>query len=357
MAPLVLAMKAHGGFEVQVCVTGQHREMLDPVLRLFGIVPEHDLNVMRPSQSLKDITVSILDGLAPILEERRPDYVLVHGDTTTTFSAALAAYYRRIPVGHVEAGLRTGNNYSPWPEEGNRRLAGVLAEAHFAPTDEARQNLLRENVADGRIVVTGNTVIDALLLVGGMFEEDQALRERMRAAFGFLREGSPMVLITAHRRENFGQGIRCICGALKTLAGRHPEADFVYPLHLNPKVRSAATGILSGIANVHLVEHQEYAHFVYLMHRSRFILTDSGGIQEEAPSLGKPVLVMREFTERPEAVAAGTVRLVGSNEAGLVEACGRLLTDEAEFKRMAFAHNPYGDGQACRRIMDFLLKG
>jgi UDP-N-acetylglucosamine 2-epimerase (non-hydrolysing) len=354
MAPLVLHLQATAGVHSRVCVTAQHRQMLDQVLQLFEIRPDHDLDLMRPGQDLTSITSEILRSLKPVLEQERPDLVLVHGDTTTTFAATLAAFYQRIPVGHVEAGLRTGNLYSPWPEEANRRLTGALARLHFAPTPVSRDNLLRENVPAERIVVTGNTVIDALLRVRAKLEGDAALQQRFAAQFPFLRAGARMLLITGHRRENFGDGFERICRAIATLARRHPDLDLVYPVHLNPNVREPVQRLLSGIANVHLVEPQDYLPFVYLMTRSTVILTDSGGIQEEAPALGKPVLVMRDTTERPEAIEAGTARLVGTDEASIADGVTLLLEDAGEYRRMSIAHNPYGDGRACERIVQSL---
>lgn len=350
MAPLVRRLQGEAGITSRVCVTAQHRQMLDQVLELFEIRPDHDLDVMRPGQDLFTITAEILQSIRGVYEQEQPDIVLVHGDTTTTFAASLAAFYLRIPVGHVEAGLRTGNIYSPWPEEANRRLTGALARLHFAPTDTARDNLRREDTPDDRIVVTGNTVIDALLEVRGRLQSSDELRTSLAARFPFLR-GGRMLLITGHRRENFGDGFERICQAIASLAHRYPDMDLVYPVHLNPNVREPVNRLLSGIANVHLIEPQDYLPFVYLMTQATVILTDSGGIQEEAPSLGKPVLVMRDTTERPEAVAAGTVRLVGTDARAIVDGVSLLLDDRAEYERMSFAHNPYGDGRACERIV------
>ena len=351
MAPLVKALAAEAGIEARVCVTAQHRQMLDQVLELFEITPDYDLNIMKPGQTLSGITSEILTRIEPVLVEFKPDLVLVHGDTSTTLATTLAAYYQRIPVGHVEAGLRTGNIYSPWPEEANRKLTGALAKLHFAPTTQSQANLLREGV-DGAVVhVTGNTVIDALLMVKARLETDQALAAQLADRFPMLRKNARLVLITGHRRENFGDGFERICAAIRDLAIEFPEADFVYPVHLNPNVREPVNRILQGQANVHLIEPQDYLPFVYLMTRSTLILTDSGGIQEEAPSLGKPVLVMRDTTERPEAVSAGTVKLVGTDVAAIAEGVRTLLTNPDEYQRMAFAHNPYGDGKACERIV------
>lgn len=354
MAPLVKALAAAPGIQARTCVTGQHRQMLDQVLELFGIQPEYDLNVMQPKQTLSMVTSQILLGMAPVLQDFQPDLVLVHGDTATTFATTLAAFYEKIAVGHVEAGLRTGDLYSPWPEEANRCLTGRLARWHFAPTAQTRDNLLREGVAPDAIAVTGNTVIDALLLTVQRLREDAALREAQQRHFDFLRPDARMVLITGHRRENFGGGFERICEAVARLARQHPEVDFVYPVHLNPQVREPVNRLLSGHTNIHLIEPLDYLPFVYLMGRSHLILTDSGGIQEEAPSLGKPVLVMRQTTERPEAVQAGTVRLVGTDTQAICSGVEELLTDEALYTRMAMAHNPYGDGQASARIIAFL---
>jgi UDP-N-acetylglucosamine 2-epimerase (non-hydrolysing) len=350
MAPLVQALLDDARFDTRVCVTGQHRQMLDQVLELFAIRPDHDLAVMQPGQDLTDITAAILRGLRGVLAQVRPDVVLVHGDTTTTFATTLASYYQRIPVGHVEAGLRTGDLYAPWPEEANRKLTAVLAALHFAPTDSARQNLLREGVAPQTIVVTGNTVIDALLQVVGRLRRDHALQLAQAARFAFLRPEAQMVLVTGHRRESFGGGFERICQALSRTADKFPNVDIVYPVHLNPQVREPVSRLLVGIPNVHLIEPQDYLPFVYLMERAAVILTDSGGIQEEAPALGKPVLVMRETTERPEAAQAGTVRLVGTGVEAIASALAELLTDPEACRRMSVAHNPYGDGRACGRV-------
>jgi len=354
MAPLVKRLEATPGIDSRVCVTAQHRQMLDQVLELFEIEPHHDLNVMRPGQDLFSITSEVLQATRRVYEAERPDIVLVHGDTTTTFAASLAAFYQRIPVGHVEAGLRTGNLYSPWPEEANRKLTASLARLHFAPTPAARDNLLRENVAPDRIVVTGNTVIDALLAVRHKLEATPLLGSGFARQFSYLPEGSRVLLVTGHRRENFGDGFERICEALASLARRYEDLQLVYPVHLNPNVREPVQRLLSGIGNVHLIEPLDYLPFVYLMSRATVILTDSGGIQEEAPSLGKPVLVMRDTTERPEAVEAGTVRLVGTCTRSIVDGVSLLLDDRTEYERMSFAHNPYGDGHACERIAQML---
>jgi len=354
MAPLVKLLEQQQDIESVVCVTAQHRQMLDQVLELFDIKPAHDLNIMKPGQTLAGITTEILNRIEVVLTQEKPDLILVHGDTSTTFATALAAYYHRIAVGHVEAGLRTGDIYSPWPEEANRKLTGALAKLHFAPTEQSKNNLLSENVDPVGITVTGNTVIDALLWVKAKLEEDQALSQSLSDRFPFLRDNRKLVLITGHRRENFGDGFERICSAIKSLAVKFPDADFVYPVHLNPNVREPVGRILDGVSNVHLVEPQDYLPFVYLMTRSTVILTDSGGIQEEAPSLGKPVLVMRDTTERPEAVAAGTVRLVGTNMERIKNEVSLLLTDEQAYNEMSFAHNPYGDGKACERIVEII---
>lgn len=354
MAPLVHALARDPHFEAKVCVTAQHREMLDQVLKLFSIVPDYDLNIMQPGQGLTEITCRILEGLKPVLESFKPDVVLVHGDTTTTMAASLAAFYQRIPVGHVEAGLRTGDLSSPWPEEGNRTLTGHLATYHFAPTETSRQNLLRENIADNRITITGNTVIDALFWVRDRVLSDEALRNELTQRYPFLANGKKMILVTGHRRESFGRGFEQICHALAEIAANNPDVQIVYPVHLNPNVSEPVNRILGHVENVMLIEPQDYLPFVWLMNRVWLILTDSGGIQEEAPSLGKPVLVMREMTERPEAVSAGTVCLVGTDSQRIVNEVTRLLHDESAWQAMSRAHNPYGDGQACHRILSAL---
>ena len=354
MAPLVHALAKDPHFEAKVCVTAQHREMLDQVLKLFSIVPEYDLNIMQPGQGLTEITCRILEGLKPVLESFKPDVVLVHGDTTTTMAASLAAFYQRIPVGHVEAGLRTGDLSSPWPEEGNRTLTGHLATYHFAPTETSRQNLLRENIADNRIAVTGNTVIDALFWVRDRVLSDEALRNELTQRYPFLANGKKMILVTGHRRESFGRGFEQICHALAEISANNPDVQIVYPVHLNPNVSEPVKRILGHVENVMLIEPQDYLPFVWLMNRAWLILTDSGGIQEEAPSLGKPVLVMRDMTERPEAVSAGTVCLVGTDSQRIVNEVTRLLQDEFAYQAMSRAHNPYGDGQACHRILSAL---
>ncbi|NJD84915.1 non-hydrolyzing UDP-N-acetylglucosamine 2-epimerase [Candidatus Erwinia dacicola] len=354
MAPLVHALAQEEGIESRLCVTAQHREMLDQVLQLFSIVPDYDLNIMQPGQGLTEITSRILEGLKTVFTDFTPDVVLVHGDTTTTFAASLSAFYHRIPVGHVEAGLRTGDLWSPWPEEANRTLTGHLASYHFTPTTSSQQNLLRENLPAQRIFVTGNTVIDALFWVRDRVLSDDALRNSFAARYPFLAANKKMILVTGHRRESFGDGFERICNALAEIARLHPDTQIVYPVHLNPNVSEPVNRILSGIDNIILIEPQEYLPFVWLMDRAWLILTDSGGIQEEAPSLGKPVLVMRDTTERPEAVAAGTVMLVGTDGEKIVIEVNRLLTDEEAWYTMSRAHNPYGDGLACQRIVQAL---
>ncbi|MCE2594715.1 UDP-N-acetylglucosamine 2-epimerase (non-hydrolyzing) [Motilimonas cestriensis] len=352
MAPLVHALANEKNIEARVCVTAQHREMLDQVLSLFEIQPDYDLNIMSPGQTLTEVTTHILTALKPVLEDFKPDLVLVHGDTTTTFSTALAAFYQQIAIGHVEAGLRTGNLYSPWPEEANRSLTGVLTALHFAPTEQAQQNLVTENINEDKIDITGNTVVDALLMVQQKLASNTELSSRLAATFPMLDESKKLILVTGHRRESFGDGFERICLALAEIAKAHPDVQILYPMHLNPQVREPVQRILSGIDNVLLIEPQEYLPFVYLMTRAHLILTDSGGIQEEAPSLGKPVLVMRDTTERPEAVTAGTVKLVGTNTQVMIDAVNLLLTDQDEYQAMSLAHNPYGDGKACERIID-----
>lgn len=354
MAPLVHALVADRRFDSRVCVTAQHREMLDQVLSLFEITPDYDLNLMKPGQALSDVTSGILKGIESVLEDFKPDVVLVHGDTATTFATALAAYYRQIPVGHVEAGLRTGKIYSPWPEEGNRKLTGALTRYHFAPTETSKQNLLNENILASNIAVTGNTVIDALLWVKNKLDHDVLLRDELAALFPMLDSEKKLVLVTGHRRESFGGGFERICEALREISNEHADSQVVYPVHLNPNVQEPVNRLLADCSNVHLIPPQDYLPFVYLMTRSYLILTDSGGIQEEAPSLGKPVLVMRDTTERPEAVHAGTVKLVGTDVALIVNEVRNLLVDETAYADMSRAHNPYGDGRACKRILDFL---
>lgn len=349
MAPVVLALRRVGGIDVRVAVTAQHRQMLDQVLELFGIVPDDDLDVMQPGQSLPDLFARMLSGMTALLERRRPDLVLVHGDTSTTFATALAAFYARIPVWHVEAGLRTGDMQAPWPEEANRRLAAPLCSRHFAPTSGARDNLLREGIEPAAIEVTGNTVVDALLQVDARLASDSALAASVGAGLPHLDAGKRLVVVTGHRRENFGAGFEGICQGLRRLALRG-DVEIAYPVHLNPRVQEPVRRLLGGLPSVHLLPPLDYLPFVELMRRASLLITDSGGIQEEAPSLGKPVLVMRETTERPEAVEAGTVRLVGTDPARIQSEAARLLDDPGAYAAMARAHNPYGDGAAASRI-------
>ncbi|WIH23930.1 non-hydrolyzing UDP-N-acetylglucosamine 2-epimerase [Photobacterium damselae] len=355
MAPLVHALTKDERFDAKVCVTAQHREMLDQVLELFEITPDYDLNLMKAGQTLNDVTARILLELKPILQEFKPDVVLVHGDTATTFSASLAAYYEQIAVGHVEAGLRTGNIYSPWPEEANRKLTGALAKYHFAPTETSKANLLKENYSEDNIFVTGNTVIDALLMVKNKIDTNQDLKATLASQFPFIDESKKMILVTGHRRESFGGGFERICQALAITAKENPDVQIVYPMHLNPNVREPVNRILNNISNIYLIEPQQYLPFIYLMARSDIILTDSGGIQEEAPSLGKPVLVMRDTTERPEAVEAGTVKLVGTKKTTICNELHNLLSNDRAYKEMSISHNPYGDGMACERIVEILI--
>ena len=358
MAPLVKELQAsHGRIETVVCVTAQHREMLDQVLQLFDIAPQYDLNIMKPGQDLSDITSNILMGLKAVLQQEKPDWVLVHGDTTTTLAASLAAFYAQVPVGHVEAGLRTGNKRAPYPEEMNRRLTSVIADLHFAPTTAAQAHLLREGVAPDTVHVTGNTVIVALLAVVQKLRNDVPAQKSLQERFSFLNPAKRLVLVTGHRRENFGTGFENICNALADIAAEHNDVEILYPVHLNPIVRQPVADILRQrqLDNVHLIDPVDYLPFVYLMDRAYLIITDSGGVQEEAPSLGKPVLVMRETTERPEAVDAGTVCLVGTSREKIVSEARRLLHDEKAYARMSRAHNPYGDGMAAQRILAAML--
>ena len=357
MAPVVKELEKYPDvFKSLVCVTAQHRHMLDQVLNLFNIKPDYDLNIMEPGQGLTDITCKILQGLKPVLEKERPHIVLVHGDTSTTMAASIAAYYAQIKVGHIEAGLRTGDKFAPFPEEMNRRVTGALTDIHFTPTEASRQNLLREGVVDATIFVTGNTVVDALVSVSGMISNDTELDRRFAAQFSFLDPEKRLILVTGHRRENFGTGFENICSALAEIATKNPDIEILYPVHLNPNVQEPVKRLLgaANIANVHLIEPVDYLPFVYLMNRAYFIITDSGGVQEEAPSLGKPVLVMRDTTERPEAVKAGTVRLVGTDRAAIVKEANALLDDYTAYEIMSLAHNPYGDGTAAQRIRESL---
>jgi UDP-N-acetylglucosamine 2-epimerase len=356
MAPVVRRLAAAPGIDSRVCVTAQHRQMLDQVLDLFAIRPDHDLDLMRAGQGLTYITTAVLERLGEVLRAERPDRILVQGDTTTTMAAALAAFYEKIPVGHVEAGLRTGNIHSPWPEEMNRRLTTAIADLHFPPTPEARDNLLREGVPAGRIVVTGNTVIDALLDAVAILDADPARTAALDAALPRLDPAKRLILTTGHRRENFAGGLERVAQGLLLLAQRG-DVEIVYPVHLNPNVQQAANAVLGGHPAIHLIPPLDYLPFVNLMRRATLIVTDSGGVQEEAPSLGKPVLVTRDTTERPEAVAAGTVELVGTDTGRLVARAGRLLDDPAAYAAMSFAHNPYGDGHAAARIVETLCSG
>ena len=355
MAPLVKALqKDTEHFETRVCVTAQHRQMLDQVLEVFGITPEYDLNIMAPNQDLYDITAKVLLGLREVLKDFRPDTVLVHGDTTTSMAASLAAFYMQIPVGHVEAGLRTYNMLSPWPEEMNRQVTDRICTYYFAPTEQSRANLLQENVDAKKIFITGNRVIDALLMAVDIISTTAGVKEKMAKELqekGYTVGDREYILVTGHRRENFGDGFLHICKAIKELAALHPEMDIVYPVHLNPNVQKPVYELLSGLSNVYLISPLDYLPFIYAMQHSTLLLTDSGGVQEEAPSLGKPVLVMRDTTERPEAVEAGTVKLVGTNAEAIVSNVTALLLDKEMYKRMSETHNPYGDGQACERII------
>ncbi|MGV8941731.1 MAG: non-hydrolyzing UDP-N-acetylglucosamine 2-epimerase [Lysobacter sp.] len=355
MAPVVLALRAISGIEVLVSVTAQHRQMLDQVLELFAIVPDDDLDIMEPGQTLPGLFARMLTGMSALMERRRPDLVLVHGDTSTTFATALAAFYAKVPVWHVEAGLRTGNLQAPWPEEANRRLTAPLSSCHFAPTDGARQNLLAEGVADDTIHVTGNTVIDALLQVRSLLEHDPTLRDTVAGQLPQFGDGKHIILVTGHRRENFGEGFEGLCNGLRRLALRG-DTEICYPVHLNPSVQEPVNRILGGLPSVHLLPPLDYLPFVEMMRRSSLIITDSGGIQEEAPSLGKPVLVMRDTTERPEAVESGTVLLVGTDADHIYDEASRLLDNAQAYRRMSQAHNPYGDGCAAQRIAEVVAR-
>lgn len=354
MAPIIECLKNTPEIDSKVCVTAQHREMLDQVLNLFNITPDYDLDLMKPEQDLSDITANALLGLRRVLFDMRPDLVLVHGDTTTTFAASLAAFYAKISVGHVEAGLRTGNRYSPWPEEINRRITSSLSSIHFAPTQQSRNNLISENIADNCIHVTGNTVVDALLQIAKRINTEEVLKLSLAKLFPYIDKNKKLILVTGHRRENFGAPFENICHAIRHLAERH-DVQIIYPVHLNPNVQEPVNRILSSIYNIHLVKPLEYLPFVYLMMQAYIIITDSGGVQEEAPSLGKPVLVMRDTTERPEAVEAGTVKLVGTDTSRIIKETSHLLDDTDAYKIMSLAHNPYGDGNAARRIVQKLL--
>ena len=362
MAPLVKEFeKDMINFETKVCVTAQHREMLDQVLDLFDIIPDYDLNLMKPGQDLYDITANVLLGMKDVLSDFKPDVVLVHGDTTTTSATSLSAFYQQIKIGHVEAGLRTGDLLSPWPEEANRQITGVLANYHFAPTTTSENNLLKESKDSKNVIVTGNTVIDALFLALDKIKSNQDLENQIanyiESCFNnskFKIQNSKFILVTGHRRENHGQGFINICRALRELAVNNPELDIVYPVHLNPNVQKPVKELLSDIDNVYLIEPLQYEQFIYMMDKSYFIITDSGGVQEEAPSLGKPVLVMRDTTERPEALEAGTVKLVGTDTKLIINEAQKLIDDKIEYNKMSKAHNPYGDGHACEKIVEFL---
>ena len=356
MAPVIKAFKDEKIFDTKVCVTAQHRQMLDQVLDIFDIKPDYDLNIMERGQDLFDITANVLSGMKNVLSEYSPDLVLVHGDTSTTSATAIAAFYQKIKVGHVEAGLRTGNIYSPWPEEVNRQISGVIANYHFAPTTTSLENLLKENKNKENILVTGNTVIDALFLVLDKIEKDEKLKNKILKSISDqykFNNDRKIILVTGHRRENFGEGFTNICKALKKIADSNHDVDIVYPVHLNPNVQKPVKNILSNSKNIYLIDPLSYENFIYLMSKSYFIITDSGGVQEEAPSLGKPVLVLRNTTERPEAVEAGTVKLVGTNFEAIVKESQKFLDDEKEYKKMSKAHNPYGDGSASKRIVNF----
>lgn len=356
MAPVVKACKARPELEVKVCVTAQHRQMLDQVMEIFGLAADFDLNVMAPNQTLGDVTCKVLKGMEGVFAQWKPDMILVQGDTTTVMAAALAAFYQKIAIGHVEAGLRTGNLYSPWPEEANRLLAGCLATQHYAPTPRSSENLLKENKDPSTVFITGNTVIDALYEAVKIMDADAALLEKLAAQFPFLDPTKRLVLVTGHRRENFGDGFINICNAIARVAARK-DVQVVYPMHMNPNVRKPVTEILGNLDNVHLIEPLDYLSFLYMMRKSYLIMTDSGGVQEEAPSLGKPVIVMRDTTERPEAVDAGTVLLVGTETDAMASAAERLLDDAAFYDKMAHAVNPYGDGKAAVRIAEIAATG
>ncbi|HIP29870.1 MAG TPA: UDP-N-acetylglucosamine 2-epimerase (non-hydrolyzing) [Sulfurospirillum arcachonense] len=359
MAPLIKEFKKYPDmFNTKVCVTAQHREMLDQVLNLFEIKPDYDLDIMKKNQDLYDVTSNVLNGMKKVLEELKPDIVFVHGDTTTTFATSLAAYYQKIDIAHIEAGLRTGNIYSPWPEEANRKLTSCLTRYHFAPTFKSKQNLINENIDEKNVIITGNTVIDALFLILEKIRKDAKLKKKIDIMFESIglnfEDKKKIILVTGHRRENFGEGFVNICEALKTVALKNRDIDIVYPMHLNPNVREPIKRTLLGVKNIHLIEPLEYEQFVYLMSKSYIILTDSGGIQEEAPSMGKPVLVMRDTTERPEAIESGTVKLVGTDTKVIVEEVTKLLNSKDAYNSMSKAVNPYGDGQSCSKIVEFL---
>lgn len=359
MAPLVKEFqKDRANFDIKVCVTAQHRQMLDQVLDIFDIIPDYDLDVMKPGQDLYDITANVLLGMKSVLVDFTPDIVLVHGDTTTTLSASLAAFYTKTKIGHVEAGLRTHDIFSPWPEEGNRQITGILANYHFAPTEMSKNNLIQEGKNKDKIYITGNTVIDALKYVLNRIENNELIRNKIQFTLNeqyVIHSSRKFILVTGHRRENFGEGFIGICEGLKKIAQTNPSIDIVYPVHLNPNVQEPVKKMLSGTPNIYLINPLQYEEFVYLMSKSYFIITDSGGIQEEAPSLGKPVLVMRDTTERPEAVAAGTVKLVGCDKTVLFDEAQKLISDSKEYEKMSEAHNPYGDGNSCSKIIEIIL--
>ena len=356
LMPVLRTLKQDERFKSRCCVTGQHREMLDQVLRLFEIKPDYDLEIMKKNQTLNEVSARILVSMRSVLRDFKPDIVLVHGDTATTFATALAAHYEKIQVGHIEAGLRSGDILSPWPEEANRRLTAVISNYHFTPTQSSKENLLRENICQTKIYVTGNTVIEALELIKKKLDNDSNIRSHFEKKFNMLSEDKKLILVTGHRRENFGEGFKRVCDALLKVAQRNPEIQILYPVHLNPEVRNSVHRILTGHENIYLIEPQQYLEFVYLMDRSFIIITDSGGIQEEAPSLGKPVLVTRDTTERPEAVSAGTVKLVGTDGNLILKSIEELLCSPEHYRQMSFAHNPYGDGQASQRILEVLAK-
>lgn len=356
MAPLVLSLKENENFEVKICLTAQHREMLDQVLGLFDIKSDYDLDIMKKSQTLTEITASILSGLKKVLNSYEPDLVLVHGDTTTTFAASLAAYYEQIDVGHIEAGLRTGDIFSPWPEEANRKLTSAITKYHFTPTQGSKNNLIKEGILEKNIKITGNTVIDALFWVQEKLEKDKDLLNSIKSKFDYIDEKKKMILVTGHRRESFGSGFERICDAIRQIAINHPAIQILYPVHLNPNVQEPVYRLLNDLENVYLTKPLQYQDFCFLMSRSTIILTDSGGVQEEAPSIGKPVLVMRDTTERPEAVEAGTVKLVGTKVESILKEVNLLISDNDEYTRMSKAYNPYGDGNACDQILEFLIK-
>ncbi|EOZ5676803.1 non-hydrolyzing UDP-N-acetylglucosamine 2-epimerase [Morganella morganii] len=355
MIPIILELKKTN-HNIKVCITAQHREMLDQILVLFNIIPDYDLNIMSSEQTLHNITSKILMGLKPIFEDFLPDLVLVHGDTATTFATSLSAYYHKVEIGHIEAGLRTGNLYSPWPEEANRKLTAVLSKYHFAPTEIAKKNLLSEGYPENSIYVTGNTVIDTLLLAKEQIDKDKGLSKILESSFGFLNKNRKIILVTGHRRENFGNGFKNICEALAFLANKYPDIDIVYPVHLNPNVQKPVNEVLKGIRNIYLIPPQEYIHFIYLMTRSVIILTDSGGIQEEGPALGIPVLVMRNETERPEALKSGNICLVGTHKETIINTVTNLLENDDNYNKMTSTYSPFGDGMAAKRICDIISK-